>query len=541
MSKTIFYNGQVFTGELPLLQAFAVEGDRFCFSGSNEEALALKGADDQLVDLEGQFVCPGFIDSHMHLLNFGKSMQNCDLMVCTDSLAALQDGMRSFIAQHQPAPGSWVGGRGWNQDYFSPATGIPTRHDLDAISTEHPICIVRCCGHCLVVNTKALELLGIDGSAPQPDGGHYNIDENGVPTGVFCDTAMSMVYTHLPAPTQEEIRQMILAGCARLNSYGVTACHSDDLCSIENIPWQDVIAAYKALEAEGKLTVRVYEQSQFTTVQGLDEFFAAGYNTGTGSQMFRIGPLKLLGDGSLGARTAYLSRDYADAPGERGIPIFTQEEFDALIARAHTNGMQVAIHAIGDGILDRILDAYERAFALCPPRDHRSGIVHAQITRPDQLERMKRLGLHAYAQTIFLDYDTHIVHARVGDELASSSYAFHTMKEMGMHVSNGTDCPVEMPIAMRGIQCAVTRAPLSGNVAPYRPEEAMSVEEALRSYTVEGAHAAFNEDLQGMIRPGMLADFTLLSDNPFDVPADQLGQITARSTYLGGKCVYQAE
>ena len=286
--------------------------------------------------------------------------------------------------------------------------------------------------------------------------------------------------------------------------------------------------------------MRVCEQSQFTNLPDLAAFLDRGYHTGWGDARFRIGPLKLLGDGSLGARTAFLSGEYADAPGEQGLALFTQAEFDALIGYAHAHGMQVAVHAIGDGILDRILNAYEKAFSDYPRADHRSGVVHVQLTRPDQLARMQRLGLHAYIQTVFIDYDARIVRDRVGNALAETSYAFHTLRTLGLHVSNGTDCPVESPDPMRGIACAVTRRTLDGSLAPYRPEEAMTVEEALRSYTIEGAYASFEEREKGRIAPGMLADFVVLSGNPFAVRAEEIAQLTVEETYLEGACVYRA-
>jgi predicted amidohydrolase YtcJ len=201
--------------------------------------------------------------------------------------------------------------------------------------------------------------------------------------------------------------------------------------------------------------------------------------------------------------------------------------------------MHAAIHAIGDGILDMILNAYEHAFAQYD-RPHRSGIVHVQLTREDQLARMKQLGMHAYAQTIFLDYDSHIVRARVGDQLANTSYAFRTMKEMGITVSNGTDSPVENPNPMRGLQCAVTRQPLDGSLPPYRPEECMTVEEALQTYTAEGAYASFEEDFKGQIAPGMAADFVILDGDPFSVQPAEIKDIRVLETYLGGRCVYRA-
>lgn len=540
--RTIYTDGRVFTGDASLAEAFIVEDGRFVAVGTTAELLSAshRRKGDEVVSLGGRFVCPGFNDSHMHLLSLGNALELCSLSDATGSLAELQQALRDFAALHQLQEGEWLLGRGWNQDYFTPASDIPTRYDLDAVSTAHPICITRCCGHCLVVNSRALELLGIDEATPVPDGGTIDRDSAGHLTGVFRDTAMVLVQSRLPAPTREDLKRKILKGAQALSAVGVTSCQTDDFCSFENVSWQEVLAAYQELEAENKLTVRVYEQSQFTEPVGLQAFLDAGLTTGSGSEMFKIGPLKLLGDGSLGARTAYLSGTYADAPGEKGLAIFTQEQFNELISLAHCHGMQCAVHVIGDGILDRVLDAYAYAFSLSPARDHRSGVVHVQLTRPDQLQRMKELNLHAYVQTVFIDYDSRIVHARAGDELASTSYAFHTLHELGLHVSNGTDSPVEAPNPLRGLQCAVTRQPLDGSLPPYRPEEAMTVAEALRAYTIEGAYASFEEGFKGRIAPGMAADFVLLSGDPFETPAAQISQIQVLETFLGGRKIYAA-
>lgn len=531
--KTIYHNGRVFPGRLPLLQAFAVQDGRFLAAGTDGEILSLAEPGDVLQDLEGKFVCPGFNDSHMHLLNFGYSMELCDL--------AGADSLENLLARLEAFPGrEWILGRGWNQDLFSPATGMPTRRDLDRLTAEKPVCIVRCCGHCLAVNSRALALLGIDGNTPQVPGGSFDTDDAGEPTGIFRDNAMGLVLSRLPLPDREDMKRMLRNACKVLNGCGITSCQTDDLLAFEGVPWEEVLAAYRELEAAGELTVRITQQSQFTTPEGLGKFLQKGGNTGVGSDLFRIGPLKLLGDGSLGARTAFLSKDYADAPGQRGIAIFSQAEFDEMIGLAHRSGMQVAVHAIGDGILDRVLSAFEKAFADCPRQDHRSGIVHAQITRRDQLEKMKALGLHAWVQTVFLDYDSRIVRRRVGDALADTSYAFGTMAEMGISFSNGTDCPVEQPQPMRGIRCAVTRQCLDGSLPPYRPEEALTMEEALRSYTVSGARATFEEEKKGEIRPGMLADFAVLSGNPFACPPEELTGIRTEATFLEGRCVWHS-
>lgn len=538
--KQIYINGKVYTGTESLESAFIVKGERFAFVGGNEDALSQKEDGDTVIDLEGKFVSPGFIDSHMHIINYGHALEICDLIEKTGSVDEVVDALIAFKNEKNIPDGEWITGRGFNQDCFSGAKELPTRHDLDRVSKTHPISITRSCGHCLSVNTKALEMLKIDGTIPQPYGGQFDLDENGYPTGVFRDAAMDMIQSNFRTHTKADFKRMIENVVKKLNTYGITGAHSDDFCVFDKMDYEDVISAYKELEAEGKLTVRINEQSQFVRPEDLREFLKKGYKTGVGTSLFRIGPLKLLGDGSLGARTAFLTGEYADQPGEKGLAIFTQKQLDELIEIGHLGGMQIAVHCIGDGVLDMVLSSYERAFALAPERDHRSGIVHIQLTRMDQLEKMSKMHLNAYAQTAFLDYDAYIVETRVGKELASTSYAFHTLKTLGCHVSNGTDCPVEIPNPLRGIQCAVTRMPLKQDIPPYRQEECMSISEAIDSYTKEGAYASFEENEKGEIKEGLLADFVVLSDNPFDAEAGQLHKIRAIKTVLGGKVVFEA-
>ena len=536
--KTIFYNGKVYTGELPLAEAFVVENGTFSYAGDTAGALALAQEEDARVDLEGRFVCAGFNDSHMHLLNYGQSLLSAKLDEHTDSLVELLDYVKAFAAEHPVQEGAWLKGRGWNQDYFSDVHRMPDRHDLDRISTEYPICLVRCCGHCLVVNSRAIKVLGITADTPQPEGGSIGM-QDGEPDGRFFDNAMGLVYEKIPSPTKEEIKDMIRTACRALNSYGVTSSQSDDYIVFQAVPWQTVMEAYKELETAGELTVRVNEQSNFTDLDNLRAFVEAGHHTGTGSDMFRTGPLKMLGDGSLGARTAFLSRPYADDPSTCGFPVFDQETLDKMIGYANRHQMQVAIHAIGDGCLDMVLDAIEKALKDCPVEDHRHGIVHCQISRADQLQRIIDLKLHIYAQSIFLDYDNHIVEARVGADLASTSYSWKTLLQGGVSVSNGTDCPVELPDALKGIQCAVTRRSVRDGFGPYLPEQAFTVQEALDSYTVRGAEASFEEDKKGRIAPGLLADFVVLGSDPFAADPDEIHRIEVCSTWLNGVCIFQ--
>ena len=529
--RTIFYNAAVYTGTLPLPEAFGVEDDVFFFTGTNAEAR--KQAADRFVDLQGAFACAGFTDSHMHLLNYGQSLVIAPLHQHTGSLA----DMLHCLAKTSPGPGNWILGRGWNQDYFADERRMPNRWDLDKVSADRPVCAVRACGHALCVNSKALELLGITGETPQTEGGQI-VMEDGRPNGVFFDNAMDLVYGAFPVPDRGSLKRMILAACADLNARGITSVHSDDYCVFRKLPWQEINLAFRELEQESKLTVRVYEQANFTSVAALREFMEAGNLTGTGSDLFRIGPLKMLGDGALGARTAFLSQPYADDPTTRGISVFTQQEFDDLISCANARGMQCAIHCIGDACLDMVLSSLEKALVAHPRENHRHGIVHCQITRPDQLEKIAQMGLHVYAQSIFLDYDIHMVRDRVGDRLADSSYSWKTLRNLGATVSNGSDCPVELPDVLGGIQCAVTRTDLNSSVPPYLSEEAFTVQEALDSFTAGGAYASFQEHCKGRVQPGMLADFVVLEKNPFEEAASSLGTISISETWLAGKKVF---
>lgn len=536
--KTIYKNGKVYTGELPLVQAFVVENGVFAFAGSDEEAVALAAEGDKIVDLNGKFVCSGFNDSHMHLLGYGSSLMKAQLAVHTNSLKDMIQCLSDFLAEHPKKDGAWLEGRGWNQDYFTDADRMPNRYDLDKVSTEVPICAVRACGHCLVVNSKALEILGVTAETPQPDGGQIGM-ENGEPDGRFFDNAMDPVYEKIPVPEKEEIKDMIRMACKGLNQFGVTSSQTDDYCAYRSVPWQVINEAYQELEQAGELTVRVYEQSNFTDLASLKEFVEAGNVTGVGTDRFKIGPLKMLGDGALGARTAFLSRPYADDPSTCGLPVFSQETMDEMIGYANAHGMHVAVHAIGDACLDRILHACEKALKECPREDHRHGVVHCQITRPDQLEKIAELGMHIYAQSIFLDYDNHIVEERVGKELAKTSYSWKTLMKKGVSVSNGTDCPVELPDALACMQCAVTRTTLHDQVGPYLPEEAFTVQEALDSYTIRSAEASFEEKVKGGIAEGMMADFVVLGANPFETAEDAIKDIPVCQTYVGGELVYQ--
>ena len=534
--KTIFYNGRVYTGEDRLAEAFAVENGRILAVGTDREMLALRQCGDEKFDLSGRFVSPGFNDSHMHLLGYGASLSAAQLADHTDSLAGMIEYAKGFALARPPRPGQWIKGRGWNQDYFADENRMPNRYDLDKISRAAPVLLTRACGHVCAVNSRALEMAGITAQTPSPEGGAIGI-KDGQPDGLLYDNAINLIDDALPTPDKAEIKDMIRLACRELNRRGVTSVQTDDYCAFRQVPWQVVNEAYRELAESGELTVRVCEQANFTELDGLEGFTSAGCVTGAGNHRFKIGPLKLLGDGSLGGRTAYLSRPYADDASTRGFPLFSPEQMNQLVDFAHRRGMSVAVHAIGDACLDQALDAIELALQKNPRSDHRHGVVHCQISRADQLDRMIRLGVHIYAQSIFLDYDNHIVKSRVGPDLAATSYSWKTLMDGGLSVSNGSDCPVELPNVMEGMECAVTRMSLDG-VGPYLPHQAFTPRQALDSFTIRGAEASFEETVKGLIRPGFLADFTVLSDDPMAVEPREIHNIEIVETYLGGEKVY---
>ena len=536
----VYYNGRVYTGASELSQAFAEEEGVITAVGSDEEVLGrYAGVAAERVDLEGRFVCPGFNDSHMHLLNFGQALNMAQLAEHTGSLSGMMAYLRAYAAEHPPREGGWLLGRGWNQDYFTDVHRMPNRADLDAVSADVPIMLTRACGHCCVVNSKVLEIAGITADTPSPDGGTVGM-ENGEPDGCLYDNAIDLLTPFVPLPDKEELKNMIRLACRALNTFGVTSSQTDDYCVFRAIPFETVNAAYRELEESGELTVRVYEQANFTELPELKRFVEAGNVTGAGSRLFKIGPLKMLGDGALGSHTAHLSRPYADAPDTCGFSLFTPEHMKEMVSYANAQGMQVAIHAIGDACLDEVLDAVESALREHPRIDHRHGVVHCQISRADQLERIRALLMHVYAQSIFLDYDNHIVENRVGPELASTSYCWKTLMDSGVSVSNGSDCPVELPDVMRGMECAVTRTSMDGT-GPYLPQEAFSVQEALDSFTIRGAESSFEESWKGRIAPGFVADFVVLDQSPFEVSPREIHSIQVHACYLGGSCVYSAE
>ncbi|MDU4891358.1 MAG: amidohydrolase [Clostridium sp.] len=537
----IFYNGIIKTMNLkqPTAQAIAIKNNIIYKVGTNEEVLALKNEDTEVVDLKGKLVFPGFNDSHLHLLHFGLLLQNLDL-ANTTSISSVIEKAKQFIEDKQLKEEQWVMGFGWNQDYFTDEKRIITRHDLDKVSTTHPIFLHRACGHIAVVNTKALEICNIDENTPQVEGGYFEVDENGYPTGVFRENAIKLINKRISKLSNDEIKECIMDAVNYANSKGITSCQTDDFLSLPENHFEDVIKAYNDLIEENKLTVRIYEQCLRPSKDLLMEFLDAGHRTGEGNEFFKIGPLKLLVDGSLGARTALLSEPYLDDNTTTGLTVIPKEQLDELIEIAHKNGMQIAVHCIGDKAMYMVFDGYEKVLKRYPKENHRHGIVHCQITDEALLKKYCDLNVLAYIQPVFFNSDIHIVEDKVGFHRAKASYRWKTMVDTDVKVSLGTDCPVELLDALPNIYSAVTRKDLKGYPENgWFPEERLSIDESIYAYTMGSAYASFEENIKGSIEENKLADFVVLEENIYEVPEDHIKDVQVNTTVVNGKIVYK--
>ena len=531
--STLIYNANIYVERGVFAQALLIGDDgKIAAVGTEEEVRAASNGQETQFDAQGKTIVPGFNDSHQHLFNTGIALAAVRLQGVT-SIAEVIERSRRYIEENHPQPGEVIHGMGWNQDYFTDEHRLLTRHDLDKISTEYPIIFDRACGHILTCNTKALEMAGIT-TETVPNAGGAIDQENGELTGVVRENARSQVRCLMSERSLETKKRLLRTAIKHANETGVTSVQT---CDVRLGDWESTLQAYNEVLA-GTPTLRAYHQFSFMEPKGFQAFLDKGYRTGTGNDFNRIGPLKLFVDGSLGARTAYMRKPYADDPSTRGIATLTEEELDTLVGMAVKNNCGVAIHAIGDAAVENVLNAYDKVCDGTNPL--RLGIVHVQITDRPLLERFTKNDILALVQPIFLHYDTGIVEDRVGKELAATSYAFKTLHDLGVHTSFGTDSPVEDMDPIPNLYCAVTRKNLRGEPAGgFHPEECMDIYEAVDAYTIESAYASFDEKVKGRLMKGYLADLVVLSDNIFEVPSDDILKIKVDATMVNGQFVYQ--
>jgi len=417
-----------------------------------------------------------FYDSHLHLLGLGynESLINLGKFSSIKGISEIKSDKKIII------------GRGWHQNNFQEKRYL-NKKDLNLISKEKPVIFIRVCGHVLVCNDKAMEMAGIDYNTPQMQGGTFDFD-----TGVFTEDALAIIYKLVPKPTKEDIKSMFIKGNKILIENNVTSCASDDFSTLP-VHYEVIIECLEELYRDGLMTVNLYEQVNLPTIELLRDYIDKGYHKKQYNG-FRMGPLKLLADGSLGGRTAYLKEDYTDDPGNRGVKVFTDEELAEMIYLADSNGIDVAIHAIGDGMIEIVIDAIEKAVARTKRYNHRHAIIHAQLATKSQIMRMKKLGISVIVQPIFLNSDIAIIQERLGEKRAKESYLFKTMYNEGLKVGFSTDAPVESVNPIENIQVAMTRKSIKNpELGEFLPSEKFTYDECIECYTVNNKWLSYDE------------------------------------------------
>ena len=510
----------------PTAEAVAIRNGTIVTVGSHAEAKAEAAADSQVIDLAGRTATPGLNDAHAHPMMLGLSLD--DLVLNSPpvrSIAEIVDLVGG--AARQRAAGRWIIGRGYDQARLQDQRH-PTRSDLDAVSPDHPVLLYRACHHIGVANSVALALAGIDGATTDPEGGQIDRDDAGRPTGVVRETALGMVQHAIAEPGPDELERIIARGLRAFLAEGVTSTAEAGIRRPEEL------RAYQALWRRGELPARVY--LMMIIAETLDEMIELGVQTGLGDARLRIGPAKLFSDGSIGGRTARMRTPYAGETNTIGLWMQEPDEIKRLVRKAHAAGFQVGIHAIGDAAIDLILDAYEEAQRADPSAAPRHRIEHCSIVDRETIERIARLGVIPIPGTSFLYYFRDAYVQNLGMERIRYAYGMRTFAECGVIAAASTDSPIVPPSAMIGIQTMMTRADIGG--ATVWPEEAVSLDAALRAYTVNGAYASFEEAIKGALAPGMLGDVTIFETDLDTVPANEIGMVRVDHTIIEGTVVY---
>ncbi|MEQ2456108.1 amidohydrolase [Flavonifractor hominis] len=526
--RRLWYNGKVVSMDrvMSRYEAVGVEDGRIVFLG--DSAQALQQSWEETRDLQGAMVLPGFNDSHMHLLHYAMFRRNVPLFG-VKNIDEVVERCQARIAKENPA---YLIGMGWNQETMEEGR-LLTREDMDRISTDIPVCMLRTCIHIAACNTVMLERIRALKDVDPEVMALVDFEH-----GILRENAARLYMDVLPQADDAYVRELIQEGQRELNAAGITCIHSDDLMAIAGMDPIHLIDVFRQMEADGALTVRIYEQC-LVEPKDFERLKGVRSDPADRTSLFRTGPRKLLQDGSLGAKSAEMIDGYVDEPDNHGIPIYTEEELFQRIQAAHDVHMDVAVHAIGDLALKKVCDAMERAEQANPWPEHRHGIVHAQTTTPALLERMKELGLQAYIQPIFIDADMNIIAERVGEEHAKDCYNWKAMEDLGLRVSGGSDCPVEPFDILDNMRAAITRQNRAGT-RTYLPDQALSVEQAVRLFTSDAAWPSRDEGVRGTLEMGMLADLVVLDRDLFAIQPSQFPQVKVLETVLNGTTVYQA-
>lgn len=525
----VVLNAAVWTGnpEQPRASALAVEEGRIVAVGESDALRAYIGDSTEVVDAEGRFITPGFIDCHVHFLTGGRRLSSVQLREAgspADFARRIGDYAKTV------PPGTWITGGDWDHENWGGE--LPDRSWIDSLTPEHPVWVNRLDGHMALANSMALERAGISEAVEAMEGGAVVRRPDGALTGIFKDNAMVLVARRVPGQTEAQLDQALQAAMDYVAAQGVTSVHDMGGSYAER-------AAMERAHRAGELKTRIYATSTLpewkALVQEIEE-------KGRGDEWLKRDGLKGFVDGSLGSHTAAFFAPFADSPQDSGFFVNTEADLYEWIKGADQAGLQVVVHAIGDRANHAILDIYERVGAENGPRDRRFRVEHAQHLAPADIPRFAELGVIPSMQPYHAIDDGRWAEKVIGPERAKTTYAFQSLLEARANLAFGSDWFVAPPTPLEGIYAAATRRTLDGaHPEGWVPEQKISVEEALRAYTATAAYASFEEALKGTLEAGKLADFVILNGNLLDMPARDIREVEVWRTYVGGKAVYEQE
>jgi predicted amidohydrolase YtcJ len=528
----ILTGGKVVTvdAKLPEAEALAILDGEIIAVGSANEIGKLRGESTQVIDCRGKLVLPGFHECHGHLLGIGRQEEQLNL-VGTRSEVEIAALVKERAAKARA--GEWILGRGWDQNDWED-TAFPTTAAISAAAPRNPVLLTRIDGHAAWANDQALKISSVDENTRDPSGGQIIRGRDGRPSGVFIDAAISLVSEHLPPLTREEIKTAMLGAIKLCQQHGITTFH-DAGCGAETV------SVYQELLQEKQLGVRIYVMLYGSDHRLLQRHFELGpQNLDDGRLTIRA--IKLMADGALGSRGAALFEPYDDAPDQRGLLMLSEDEVFEIADDALQHGFQVCTHAIGDRANRVVFDAYERASSRHPEsKDHRFRVEHAQILDEADIPRFAAMGVIASMQAVHCTSDMPWVPARIGEARAEEgAYVWQKLLKSGAKIANGSDAPVEDLNPLLGVYAAVTRQDVTGKPAEgWFPDQRMTREQALASFTSDAAYAGFGEKVNGSIQVGKQADLVVLSRDILTCEPRDIPQSRVETTILAGEIVYQ--